>query len=173
METVSSFLQGPQRTTGTVFSFRCCTDRKRFSVSGEFGREQRKRFSVSERSFIPLDLDECGGNGFQFPSLYRRNRFLVSCEVGRDGGNGFQFPLLYRPETFFSFRQVWQRTEETVFSFRKIFRKSRRVRDARKSASERVHCCFCLSPRQANSAILINLDQKTSVHTQKIFKHLR
>ena len=26
-------------------------DRKCFSVSGEFGREQRKRFSVSERSF--------------------------------------------------------------------------------------------------------------------------
>ncbi len=26
-------------------------DWKRFSVSGEFGREQRKRFSVSERSF--------------------------------------------------------------------------------------------------------------------------
>ena len=41
----------------TVFGFRCCTDRKRFSVSGEFGREQRKRFSVSERSFE--NLDEC------------------------------------------------------------------------------------------------------------------
>ena len=47
--------------------------------------------------------------------------------------------------------------------------RSRRVRDARKSASERVHCCFCSSPRQANSAILVNLDQKTSVRTQKIF----
>jgi hypothetical protein len=49
-------------TTETVFSFRCCTDRKRFSVFGEFGREHRKRFSVSKRSFIPLDLDKCGGN---------------------------------------------------------------------------------------------------------------
>ncbi len=45
--------------------------------------------------------------------------------------------------------------------------RSRRVRDARKSASERIHCCFCSSPRQANSAILVNLDQKTSVRTQK------
>ncbi len=61
---------------GNVFSFCCCTDgngfqfparsaenggngfqfpslyrRKRFSVSGEFGGERRKQFSVSERSF--------------------------------------------------------------------------------------------------------------------------
>ncbi len=53
---------------------------------------------------IPLDLDECGGNGFQFPLLYRWKRFLVSCEVGRERrkrfsvsvvvqtGNVFQFP---------------------------------------------------------------------------------
>ncbi len=32
---------------------------------------------------------------------------------------------------------------------------------------------FCSSLRQANSAILVNLDQKTSVRMQKIFKHLR
>jgi hypothetical protein len=44
---------------------------------------------------------------------------------------------------------------------------SRRVRDARKSASERVHCCFCSSPQQANSAILVNLNQKTSVARKK------
>ncbi len=44
-----SFLRGRQITAETVFSFHCCTDRKRFSVSGEFGREQRKWFSVSER----------------------------------------------------------------------------------------------------------------------------
>jgi hypothetical protein len=51
-ETVFSFLQGRQRTAETVFGFRRCTDR-----SGEFGREQRKRFSVSERSF--KNLDKC------------------------------------------------------------------------------------------------------------------
>ncbi len=39
-ETAFSFLQGQQRTAETVFSFRRCTDRKRFSVSDEFGREQ-------------------------------------------------------------------------------------------------------------------------------------
>jgi hypothetical protein len=93
------------------------------------------------------------GNGFWFPARSAEN-----------GGNGFQFPSLYRPETFFSFRRVRQRTEETVFSFRKIFQKSRQVQDARKSASKRVHCCFCSSPGQANSAILVNLkpkDQRT------------
>ena len=55
-----------------------------------------------------------------------------------------------------------------VNSYHPATNSSRRVRDARKSASERVHCCFCSSPRQANSAILLNLDQKTSMRMQKI-----
>ncbi len=69
----------------------------------------RNRRSIIPPLFFSLASD---GNVFQFPARSAEN-----------GGNGFQFPSLYRPKTFFSFLQGWQRTEETVFSFQKMSQK--------------------------------------------------
>ena len=69
----------------------------------------RNRRSITPPLFFSLASD---GNVFQFPARLAEN-----------GGNGFQFPSLYRPETFFSFLRGWQRTEETVFSFQKMSQK--------------------------------------------------
>ncbi len=118
-ETVFSFLQGWQRASEMVFSFRRCTDRKRFSIYGEFGREQRKRFSVSERSFIPLDLDECGGNGFQFPLLHRRKQFFVSCKVGRERRKRFSVSVVVQTGNVFQFPASLAENRGNSFQFPK------------------------------------------------------
>ncbi len=52
---------------------------------------------------IPLDLDECGGNGFQFSSLYRRKWFLVSCEVGRERWKRFSVSVVVQTGKVFQY----------------------------------------------------------------------
>jgi hypothetical protein len=57
--------------------------------------------SIAESRVVGEPIVACG-NGFQFPSLYRRKRFSISGKVGRaetvfsfrrcTDGNGFQFP---------------------------------------------------------------------------------
>jgi hypothetical protein len=51
-------------------------------------------------------------NGFQFPSLYRQKRFSVSCKVGKERRKWFSVSVVVQMETVFSFRRIWQRTEE-------------------------------------------------------------
>ncbi len=52
---------------------------------------------------IPLDLDKCGGNGFQFPSLYRRKRLLVSCKVSRERQKWFSVSVVVQTRNVFQF----------------------------------------------------------------------
>ncbi len=75
---------------------------------------------ISESRVVGEPIVACG-NGFQFPSLYRRKRFSVSCEVGRERRKWFSVSIVVQTETVFSFPRVRRRTEETVFSFRTIF----------------------------------------------------
>ncbi len=65
--------------------------------------------------------------------------------------------------------QIRRSAKQLLASSQKVPSPSRRVRDARKSAFKCIHCCFCSSPQQANSTILVNLEQKISVHTLKFF----
>jgi hypothetical protein len=57
---------------------------------------------IAESRVVGEHIVACG-NGFQFPSLYRRKRFSVSCEVGRERRKRFSVSVVVQTETVFSF----------------------------------------------------------------------